>query len=300
MTITPGLYKWGTGVIINTDVTLSGSANDVWVFQIAQDLTVGNGAIITLSGGAQAKNIFWQVAGQTALGTTSQFKGIILSKTLISLNTGAALNGRALAQTSVTLDANAVTAPTGSATQTNKPSSVEKNQPNQGIGQKVSDQIEERKEEIKSSDYTGPLGQLLNVSGLVQNLKELRVNNTTAKTDLNVTAETNSAGITKFKIILKNGSERDIKIMPDAASKKALEKLRIKTCSIDNNCTIQLKDVGSGNAKNIQYEVKLERHSKILGIFPKKMLVSAYVDAETGDIKVHKPWWAFIATEPAE
>ena len=118
MTITPGLYKWGTGVIINTDVTLSGSANDVWVFQIAQDLTVGNGAIITLSGGAQAKNIFWQVAGQTTLGTTSQFKGIILSKTLISLNTGAALNGRALAQTSVILNANAVTAPTGSATPT--------------------------------------------------------------------------------------------------------------------------------------------------------------------------------------
>src|SRR5665648_343295 len=118
MTITPGLYKWGTGVIINTDVTLSGSANDVWVFQIAEDLTVGNGAIITLSGGAQAKNIFWQVAGQTTLGTTSQFKGIILSKTLISLNTGAALNGRALAQTSVILNANAVTAPTGSATPT--------------------------------------------------------------------------------------------------------------------------------------------------------------------------------------
>ncbi|MDO8725985.1 MAG: ice-binding family protein, partial [Candidatus Methanoperedens sp.] len=118
-TITPGLYKWGTGVLISAGgVTLSGGANDIWIFQIAQDLTVDNGAIVTLSGGAQAKNIFWQVAGQTTLGTTANFKGIILSKTLISMNTGATLNGRALAQTAVTLDANAITAPSSSVSPT--------------------------------------------------------------------------------------------------------------------------------------------------------------------------------------
>jgi len=70
---------------------------------------VGNAAIVTLSGGAQAKNVFWQVAGETTLGTTSQFKGNILCQTAIVLNTGATLNGRALAQTAVTLDANSVT-----------------------------------------------------------------------------------------------------------------------------------------------------------------------------------------------
>ena len=110
-TLIPGLYKWGTGVLITDGVTLSGGANDVWIFQIAQDLTVSNGAIVTLSGGAQAKNIFWQVSGQATLGTTADFKGIILSQTLISLNTGAVMNGRALAQTAVTLDANAITEP---------------------------------------------------------------------------------------------------------------------------------------------------------------------------------------------
>jgi Ice-binding-like len=110
-TLTPGLYKWGTGVLINSGVTLSGGANEIWIFQIAQDLTIGNGAIITLSGGAQAKNIFWQVAGQTTLGTTSQFKGIILCQTLIEINTGATLSGRALAQTAVTLDANVIKSP---------------------------------------------------------------------------------------------------------------------------------------------------------------------------------------------
>ena len=111
-TLVPGLYKWGTGVLItNAGVTLSGGANDVWIFQIAQNLTVSNSAIVTLSGGAQAKNIFWQVSGQATLGTAADFKGIILSQTLISLNTGAKMNGRALAQTAVTLDATAITAP---------------------------------------------------------------------------------------------------------------------------------------------------------------------------------------------
>lgn len=111
-TLIPGLYKWGTGVLITSaGVTLSGGANDVWIFQIAQDLTVNNSAIITLSGGAQAKNIFWQVAGQATLGTSADFKGIILSQTLISLNTGAKMTGRALAQSAVTLNATAITIP---------------------------------------------------------------------------------------------------------------------------------------------------------------------------------------------
>lgn len=111
MTLTAGLYKWGTGVSIPSAVTLSGGVNDVWIFQIAQDLTVANGAIVTLSGGAQARNVFWQVAGQATLGTTADFKGIILSQTLISLNTGAVMTGRALAQTAVTLNATAITNP---------------------------------------------------------------------------------------------------------------------------------------------------------------------------------------------
>jgi hypothetical protein len=109
MTVAPGLYKWSSGVLITSaGVTLAGGANDVWIFQIAQNLTVNNAAIVHLTGGAQAKNIFWQVSGQATLGTTADFKGIILSQTLISLNTGAVLHGRALAQTAVTLNASTV------------------------------------------------------------------------------------------------------------------------------------------------------------------------------------------------
>ena len=108
LTLRPGLYKWSSAVTIPTNVTLSGNENDVWIFQIAQTLTISSGKQVILSGGARAKNIFWQVAGGTTLGTTSVFNGTILGATAIVLQTGARLNGKALAQTAVTLDASTV------------------------------------------------------------------------------------------------------------------------------------------------------------------------------------------------
>ena len=105
-TLTPGLYKWTTTVTMPSNLTISGGPNDVWIFQIAGDLLMSNAVNITLSGGAQAKNIFWQVAGQATFGTTSHFEGIVLCMTGIHLQTGASMNGRALAQTAVTLDNN--------------------------------------------------------------------------------------------------------------------------------------------------------------------------------------------------
>jgi hypothetical protein len=110
-TLTPGLYKWTNTVTVPTSVTIAGGPNDVWIFQIAGNLTVSSAVNVTLSGGAQAKNIFWQVAGQVTLGTTAHFEGNILSMTGITLQTGASITGRALAQTAVILDANTVSKP---------------------------------------------------------------------------------------------------------------------------------------------------------------------------------------------
>ena len=110
-TLRPGLYKYTGGLIIPTDVTLSGGPNDVWIFQIAGTLSMSSAVRITLTGGAQASNIFWQTAGAVTLGTTSHFEGIILGKTGINLLTGASINGRMLAQTAVTLEKNTVTRP---------------------------------------------------------------------------------------------------------------------------------------------------------------------------------------------
>jgi Ice-binding-like len=111
LTLAPGLYKWGTGVSISKDVTLSGGPNAVWIFQVAGTLKQANATRVTLVGGALAKNIFWQVAGAVTLGTTAHFQGVVLAKTMIAVNTGASVNGRLLAQTAVTLQMNTVTQP---------------------------------------------------------------------------------------------------------------------------------------------------------------------------------------------
>jgi hypothetical protein len=111
LTIRPGLYKFTSAVTITKNITLSGGANDIWIFQVDGTLSMGSAVKITLSNGAQAKNIFWQVAGAVTLGTTSHFEGIILGKTGINLRTGATINGRLLAQTAVTLQMSTVTKP---------------------------------------------------------------------------------------------------------------------------------------------------------------------------------------------
>jgi hypothetical protein len=118
-TIYPGLYKWSTAVSINTDVTLDaqGDSNAVWIFQIAGDLGIASGASVpagikvTLIGGAQAKNVFWQVGGLTGatLGTYSTFKGNIMSAKQIINQTGNVVDGKEMAQTQVTLDASVIT-----------------------------------------------------------------------------------------------------------------------------------------------------------------------------------------------
>src|SRR5438067_147182 len=111
LTLAPGLYKWTSAVTIPTGVTIAAGANDVWIFPTSGDLSIAAAKNVTLSGGAQAKNVFWQVAGQATLGATSHFEGIILCKTAITLQTGATMHGRALAQTQVALDNNAITQP---------------------------------------------------------------------------------------------------------------------------------------------------------------------------------------------
>jgi len=112
-TLVPGLYKWGTGVLISSDVTLSGGPNDVWIFQVAGNVTQASASHILLAGGARPQNIFWQVAGGAgvAMGTTAHFEGVILAATGVTLTSGATVNGRLLAQTAVTLIQNTVTQP---------------------------------------------------------------------------------------------------------------------------------------------------------------------------------------------
>jgi hypothetical protein len=127
LTFYPGLYKYTAATGISTNVTLDaqGDTNAVWIFQISGDLTVAAcptcasandaaGIKVILANGAKASNVFWQVAGSSfgvTLGTYSTFNGNILSSAQVIMQTGAVLNGRALAATTVVLDANPVTQP---------------------------------------------------------------------------------------------------------------------------------------------------------------------------------------------
>ncbi len=112
-TLAAGTYTWSTGVNIATDLTLNGSATDVWIFQISGNLTQANATNVILTGGALAKNVFWQVGGGAgaAIGTTAHFEGIIITPTAVTMGTGASLNGRIYTGTNTALDGNAITRP---------------------------------------------------------------------------------------------------------------------------------------------------------------------------------------------
>ncbi len=103
MTLTPAVYHWNSGVKISTNVTLAGGPKDVWLFQIDQGLGMTAGMKIILSGGAQAKNVFWHVSGPVTLGATAQFQGIVLAGAAVTSGMNTMITGRLLAQTAVTV-----------------------------------------------------------------------------------------------------------------------------------------------------------------------------------------------------
>ncbi|MBI2120350.1 MAG: DUF3494 domain-containing protein [Parcubacteria group bacterium] len=116
LAFTPGIYKWNTPVSILSDITLYGGAEDAWIFQVAGgNLEAGPNVKIILADGALAKNIFWAVEGNVALGANSIFNGNILSRGAVTLGSGATLYGKILSQNNVILGAGATIKPNATA-----------------------------------------------------------------------------------------------------------------------------------------------------------------------------------------
>ncbi|MBN1792504.1 hypothetical protein JW826_02360 [Candidatus Woesearchaeota archaeon] len=161
----------------------------------------------------------------------------------------------------------------------------------QNMGEESQIQAKERVRELVAEN-----GAMLRVEASENERATLKAGNSMAKTGFELVQTENN-----IRAKLSNGKDAEIKVMPDAASEKALERLRIKVCSEENACQIELKETGRGDATKAAYEVQIERHSRILGIFQAKMQVKAQVDAANGEvIQVKKPWWAFLASEPEE
>jgi len=115
LSLAPGVYS-GQALSLSGELTLAGSATSVWVFQSASTLVTGSASLITVTGGANACNVFWQVADSATLGSGSDFTGTIMAKQSITATTTATIAGRLLADNgAVTLDSNVITTPTGCA-----------------------------------------------------------------------------------------------------------------------------------------------------------------------------------------
>lgn len=117
----------------------------------------------------------------------------------------------------------------------------------------------------------------------------------TTKTTIDIFTE-KKEDKTKLMAEISNGKKAEIKVMPETASETAIERLGLKVCSQDNNCTIELKETGKGEKAKPVYEVQAIREYRILWIFKVKSTVTAEISAENGEVlMVKKPWWSFLA-----
>jgi len=159
----------------------------------------------------------------------------------------------------------------------------------------IKDYLQERKElraEIRGMNITFEKGE--------GNEIKLRARNHTARTTLNITESTDENNNT-ILTVQRGDKTREIKIMPDTASERALERLRIKVCNESNNCTIVLKDVPVNKVNKLMYEIQVQRHYKLFRLFKTKVQNKVQVDAENGQvILTKKPWWTFMASEQAD
>jgi thiol:disulfide interchange protein len=175
---------------------------------------------------------------------------------------------------------------TGNGTQSNTETQTQ----NQGNDTGLQNQVQ-----VQTGAYMNQAGEQMQIQSGEGNEVKLQSGNVEAKTTMNMTQE-QVQNRTKLQVKLSNGLNAEVKVMPNTASETALARLGAK-CE-QNNCTIELKEVGTGNQIRAAYEIKTQKQVKVLGLFKAQMKVQAQVDAENGEvIQSKKPWWAFLAAE---
>lgn len=151
-----------------------------------------------------------------------------------------------------------------------------------------------------AGEYVGEGGKEIQIQERDENRVRLRVGNYSADCECNLT-QNKTQDRTRFYAQLSNGRNAEVKIMPDVASETALTRLRLRVCSAENNCSIELKEVGRGDNAELAYELRVRKEARVFGLFRTRMQVSAEVNAENGEIiRTGKPWWAFLASESEE
>ncbi len=150
---------------------------------------------------------------------------------------------------------------------------------------------------VKTGNYTTSIGEQIQIKEQTNNKIQITSKNIKVETELNITTE-KEQNKTKLRLKLSNGLSSELKIMPDQASETAMKHLRLKVCSEENNCQIELKEVGQGNEIKAAYEIQAQKQVKVLGLFQTQMQVKTQINAENGEmIKTERPWWAFLTTE---
>ena len=169
-------------------------------------------------------------------------------------------------------------------------------QQNQGEETQIQTQVQTQSR-VHAGSYTSENGQQLQIQEQANNRLQIKVGNASAQTSMNIT-QAQVQERTRLEVKLSNGKGAEIKIMPNTASETAMQRLRLKVCSAENNCQIELKEVGSGEQVRAAYQVQAQKETKVLGLFRARMQVQAQIDAENGEvIRTKMPWWAFLATE---
>ena len=161
---------------------------------------------------------------------------------------------------------------------------------NEGERKDITEKFRER---IKENEGIIEIdGREINIKEINENDKEIIIGRIKAKIRVDLFDENKTGKGRILRAILSNGRFADIKIMPDRAAAIALERLKAK-CD-ENNCTIELKEIGRDNETKLKYELETNKEGRLLFLFKIKMKVKAEVDPETGEVSIKKPWWRFL------